>query len=291
MKRILLLSDRYKDPGSGAGFQLCSRLRAEGARVDFSATDNDELERLAAAAEKGETRFRADDFDLLIVMGGDGSFLRAAHLALHLERPLLGVNLGQVGFMLPSNLDETLGEASRIAREDLPEERRLILQIDVHSPEGSLRFSSSALNDCVLSGGGRSRFLSLRLGTDGEWIEEIHGDGVILATPSGSTAYALAAGGPVLDPRLRAIELSPICPHTLQQRSYVFTADTEVSLAICPGREARQQAELIVDGCSTYLLQKEEVVRVRAAAETLRFVSLRKILPFRQIAEKLRRRF
>ena len=184
------------------------------------------------------------DQDLLVVLGGDGTLLRAARLA-HLSGvPLLGVNLGGLGFLTAVTTEELLPTLQKILNGRLRPEERMRLDVQV-ARGGEIVFKSVVLNDAVLTKGALARIVDLTAAIDGRHLTDYRADGLIIATPTGSTAYNLSAGGPILDPTLAAMILTPICPFTLANRPLVV-ADT-VRVAVRLGGRA-EDVYLTCDG-------------------------------------------
>ena len=166
----------------------------------------------------------AGEIDLAIVVGGDGTLL---HVARHLAAsrvPIIGVNLGRLGFLADIPADAMLPEVTRILDGDYHTESRLLLAAEIMR-KGKIVYAAQAFNDVIVTKGDLARMIELETYIDGEFVNDMRGDGVIIATPTGSTAYALSAGGPILHPTLPAIVLVPICPHTLSNRPIVVGSD------------------------------------------------------------------
>lgn len=218
--------------------------------------------------------------ELLVVLGGDGTHLAAVREAGESGVPILGVNLGMLGFLAevaPEELDAVL---ERVLAGDFRTVERMRLEVSAERAGRELgRFL--ALNDAVISRSELLRVIDLETRTDGTEVTTYHGDGLIVATPTGSTAYNLSAGGPILMPGSRVYVLTPICPHTLTQRPLVLPAEARLEVRLRP-REGSVQ--LTVDGQETIPLLRGDVVRVAAAARPVRFVAS----PFRSRFEVLR---
>jgi NAD+ kinase len=185
------------------------------------------------------------DVDLLITLGGDGTLLRGARLVATFGTPVLGVNLGHLGFLTsvpPDDLDECL---DLLYAGDYWLDRRFTLIAIVERTNGQPPAEFLALNDAVLHKGGFARVVRIRVEVDGQEIATYSADGVILSTPTGSTAYALSASGPVVDPSVECILATPICPHTLGIRPVILPASSEILVQALPPME---QVMLTVDG-------------------------------------------
>jgi NAD+ kinase len=180
-----------------------------------------------------------------IVLGGDGTVLFTARLFAHRPIPLLGVNLGTVGFMTEVLGEEWLEAFESFERGEAGISERLMLDIEVHRG-GQVLLKESALNDCVLSGSSASRLVVLDVDLSGVVLGQYRADGLIVATPTGSTAYSLSAGGPILHPETEALILTPICPHSLSNRPLVLPSFEKITVSV--KQNQRIPVTLTVDG-------------------------------------------
>ena len=203
--------------------------------------------------------------DLLVVLGGDGTFLRAASLVGDHGVPLLGINLGSLGFMTHYVLAEARAAVEAASNGRLAVEERMRLRVSLRVAGKEVE-SRSALNEAVITQRSVARLLDLSAELDGSAIATYKADGLILSTPTGSTAYSLAAGGPILTPDLEAIVLTPICPHTLTNRPVVIRADATVSVT----NLSPSPAGLAVDGEWSGELGPGDGIEVRKARRSLR---------------------
>ena len=208
--------------------------------------------------------------DLLLCFGGDGTILHAAKDALPYDIPVLGVNMGSVGFMAELEHGE-LELLTRLAEKKYTIEHRMLLDVAVRRGREVL-FRDLALNDAVVTKGAVARVIDLSVRGDGVHVYEFSGDGVILATPTGSTAYSMSAGGPIVEPTAENILVTPICAHSLQAKPLVMGRDRVVSVRI--GRQARKTAYLSVDGGRAFRLSGGDVVEVRRSRRVPRLVRL-----------------
>jgi len=236
----------------------------------------------------------AERAELLIVLGGDGTLLSVARAIEERPVPILGVNLGTLGFLAEVNPGELPGVLDRVLAGDYATEPRLRLEVRAWRPaanaanaangangadgansagaaaeDGRELLRALALNDAVVTRGDLSRIIDLETWSDGVPLANYHGDGLIVATPTGSTAYTLSAGGPILMPGARACVVTPICPHTLSQRPIVLPDSATLEMAV---RSREHTAQLTVDGQVGVALQAEDRVAVRAAASPAHFV-------------------
>jgi len=227
------------------------------------------------AGNIGKNGFIAGDFaaigaqaDLVVVLGGDGSMLSAArHLAVH-GVPLVGVNQGRLGFMTDiafSKMRETVDQllSGRYTIED-----RIMLEARVLRGDKEV-FSTQALNDIVVNKGATGRMIEFLVHIDGQFVYDLRSDGIIVATPTGSTAYALSSNGPILQPNVPGIALVPVCPHTLSNRPITVSDQCVIEITI---KQRAIGASLYFDGQLRSELAVDDKVIVRRAAHSIRFV-------------------
>lgn len=231
---------------------------------------NDEAARMLEVADRGRPEEDlAQRADLLVVFGGDGTILRAARLAATRGTPILGVNMGGFGFLAEVGTTDFAGVLPDLLGGRYHLEERMMLQADIERHDAPQ--SLLALNDMVVTKSGIARVLRLRVLVNGEHLASYPADGVIVATPTGSTAYSLSAGGPILDPRVQALVITPICPHTFNSRAVVVAGDDVVTVeVVAPDPEAT----LTVDGRVGVTLTAVRRVVVQRAAQRTRFIRL-----------------
>jgi NAD+ kinase len=181
------------------------------------------------------------EIDLLLTLGGDGTFLRGARFLSGRQVPIAGLNLGRLGFLTSGSREHLAESVKRIATDRFTVEQRMVLEAFVTDASGREQYRWRAVNDVVLHKGGFARVLQLRATVDGEEVARYSADGVIAATPTGSTAYSLSAGGPVVVPTLESILLTPVSPHTLAMRALVLPPSVHLSLEVM-----RDATELLI---------------------------------------------
>jgi NAD+ kinase len=209
------------------------------------------------------------EIDLAIVIGGDGTLLNVArHLAPH-GVPVIGVNQGRLGFLTDLQTENMTVEIGKVLDGDYQTESRLLLAAKIVRG-GEIAHTARAFNDVVVGKGGLARLIEFETYLDGEFVNATRGDGVIVASPTGSTAYALSAGGPILHPALPAIALVPICPHTLSNRPIVVPGDSVIEVVMTGPPD--QQALVTFDGQSTFPLQDGDRVQVRRDEQTVELI-------------------
>lgn len=197
--------------------------------------------------------------DMLIVLGGDGSILEAARHAAPEGVPIVGINLGRIGYMAELEMDE-LHLLDRIVRGQYDIDERSMLRVELLRAGKDTIATAHALNDAVITNGAVARIVDLEVRENGELLGTYRADGLILSTPTGSTAYSMSAGGPIIDPRQRCICLSPICPHSLAARPIIFPEDAVLEVKnIC---EREKMLYLTLDGRQNFELRRGDVVRI-----------------------------
>jgi NAD+ kinase len=203
--------------------------------------------------------------ELLVVLGGDGTLLSVAHYAARAGVPVMGVNLGRLGFLTEITVTEAVAALDRFLDGDgsLISPRWLL---EAHTPQAV----SYCLNDLVVTKGAVARMIELSLGIDGQDVATLKADGLIVSTPTGSTAYSLSAGGPILHPQVPAILITPICPHTLSLRPMAVPATSTISVRLMTGGE---EVHFTLDGQRGGVLVRNDAVEVRKSAVELKLLT------------------
>ncbi|MGH7311999.1 MAG: NAD(+)/NADH kinase [Candidatus Rokuibacteriota bacterium] len=205
--------------------------------------------------------------DVIVVLGGDGTLLSVARAVGDLGIPILGVNLGGLGFLTATTLDEMIPALEAFLAGRMTVEERMMLSARLHRG-GSVTATFLALNDVVIVKGAMSRIIDLSVCVDGEPAIDYRADGLIIATPTGSTAYSLSAGGPILFPTMDAVVLTPICSHTLTSRPIVLPGSQRIEVAVL----TTQDVVLTVDGQIGTALREQDRVEVAQAVSRIRLV-------------------
>jgi NAD+ kinase len=173
----------------------------------------------------------AEKADVLLVLGGDGTILSAARLAAERSIPILGVNMGGLGFLTEVRLDNLYPSLERVFANDFALDERLMLATHIHR-HGETVARGIVLNDVVISKGTLARMIDLQVAIGGQFVTSLRGDGLIIGTPTGSTAYSLSAGGPIMNPGVQALMLTPICPHTLTHRPLIVPGNVVIEVTL-----------------------------------------------------------
>lgn len=246
---------------------LADYLPGLGAQVVVS-TEED-APNLPDSAMRLDTEKMMEAADLIIAVGGDGSILTAAKAAASANIPLVGVNRGRLGFLADVSPDDEFESLDHILAGNYDSEKRMLLRADIISKDGTTD-CGSALNDIVIKRHQIGRMLDFQTSVDGHYVNTHGGDGFIVATPTGSTAYALSCGGPIVAPNLDAVVLTPICPHTLSDRPLVIPATSVTEVEIAEGHA--DTAEVSCDGEVTGYLGTGQTLRVEAAAHRVELI-------------------
>ena len=215
--------------------------------------------------------------DCIIVLGGDGTLLQAATDLAERRIPFLGINMGTLGFLAEVGQTEFEGALDKLIKNEYEIEERMMLAGKSFNRREMID-EAVALNDIVITRKGSLQIINLNIYVNGQFLHRYHADGVIAATPTGSTGYSLSAGGPVVEPGAELIVLSPICPHSMQSRSIVLSPKDTVTVEIESGRDGEiQEVEAIFDGCHKVTLCTGEKIEIRKSGQTTGIVKLSEV--------------
>jgi len=218
--------------------------------------------------------------EMIVVLGGDGTMLRAARFIARHDVPILGINMGSFGYLTEVNLNEMHAALELIIRGDFVTEKRMMLDVGIRRGKKEVRVGH-VLNDVVINRGNFSRMNELEMAINGEYLTTYKGDGLIIATPTGSTAYSLSAGGPIVFPGKDLIIINPICPHTLTNRPIILAENSVLAITLWSKDKG---AILTLDGQEVYRIKSGDVVTVRKSACATTLV----LSPYRSYGEILR---
>lgn len=202
-----------------------------------------------------------EDTECIIIIGGDGTLIQAARDLADIDIPIIGVNLGHLGYLTeiePDSIEELL---NMIFKDEYKIESRIMLTGSVLR-DGNNIYEDIALNDIILGRYGNLQVIDFKIYVNDEYLNLYSADGVIISTPTGSTAYNLSAGGPILEPGANIMVITPICSHTLGSRSIVLSADSEIKIEICPSRHSEENTKVYFDGNTSYFLETGDIVKI-----------------------------
>ena len=221
--------------------------------------------------------------DFAVVIGGDGTILRVAEAAATQQKPVLGINVGTIGFMSELEMQE-LWEIEKIKEGAYWLDSRMMIDVRVVSPEGETMFSASGLNDAVVSKGIASRVIKLYVYVNDRETLRLSGDGVIVCTPTGSTAYSLSAGGPVIEPSSACLAVTPICAHSLNAKSFVLGSDKEIRI-VPP--EQDNSVYLSVDGFNSHEVRPGDSIVIKKSSLSLSLIRIKELGFYEVVSKKL----
>ena len=223
--------------------------------------------------------------DAVITVGGDGTILHTAKQCIHQQKPILGINLGRTGFLATCEVNEMEQKLAALAKKKFQLDRRMLLSVTV---DGLQQGPKTALNDVVIYKGTRLQTIDFSVYCDDILVNHCSGDGIILATPTGSTAYSLSAGGPILDTHIQGIVVSTICAHSLRQPSMVFAADRRLRIQV--DTRGRNDVYLSTDGEPEQTLTNPCSVQVELLKQCIDLITFNPADQFDAIDKKLRGR-
>lgn len=222
----------------------------------------------------------ADRIDVMLVLGGDGTFISAARLVVKKNVPVLGVNLGGLGFLTEVSVDDAKRVLENLLKGDFVTENRMLLIAHVHRHDERIA-DCSILNDIVINKGALARIIQLEMHINGNYVCSYRADGLIISTPMGSTAYSLSAGGPIVHPVMSSIIVTPICAHSLTNRPLVVPDDSRIRAVV---KETNGEVFLTLDGQVGFSIEKGDVIEVKKAETQLKVIKS----PLRNYYEILR---
>lgn len=203
-----------------------------------------------------------NDTDYIVVTGGDGTLIQAARDLKNLDIPMIGINLGHLGYLAEIEQDRLEESLSMMIQGKYKVESRIMLNGSVYRA-GKLIYEDISLNDIVLSRYGNLRVIDFKVYVNDEYLNMYSADGVIIATPTGSTAYNLSAGGPILEPCAGIIVITPICSHTLSARSIVLSAESKITIEVCNNRHSDDNSAMVYfDGNNTFTLNEGDIIEI-----------------------------
>ena len=221
--------------------------------------------------ERGQTDDTVADVDAVLVLGGDGTILATARLCAPLGTPMLPVHVGRFGFLTAVAPEGLAAALDALLEGRYSQEERMMLWCETRRA-GELQDTGLALNEIVVANGPLSRVLHLRTSIDGRFVTTYAADGIIVATPTGSTAYSLSAGGPLVHPSLQALLVTPVCPHTLTSRALLVPPSAEVTVVV--ERDPQDIVRVTIDGQLGFPLQAEDAIHIRRAPHQAKFLSV-----------------
>lgn len=267
IRRVGLIGNSEKISCAGVIGEAARFIKAAGRRV-YSDADTARMVRLQGNL-CADTAELAREVDMLLVFGGDGTMLRVARDIAGSQTPILGINIGNLGFLTAVPSDGLAPALRQVWNGEFKFEPRALIEADIHCDGKPIRHS--ALNDLVISRGIASKLIELHVSVDGEALTRYRCDGLIISSPTGSTAYSLAAGGAVVYPTAEVFQITPICAHTLSNRSLVLPLTSTISVKVVSPKPA---TVLSADGQLVTELSSSDEVSIRRSRRTVRLMHL-----------------
>ena len=284
MQRVLIVISHADDAAAQEATNACKHLAQRGIACVFDKDDLDHFTALGVSQPEGSKTYSGEDLDLVMVLGGDGSILRAAEIVNDNPAPILGINLGHVGFMTESERSEIPAVLDAVAAGNFSTSERTTLEVKVWQ-EGKEVFSSWAINEVAVEKSARERMLEVVLEIDARPVSSFGCDGVLVSTPTGSTAYAFSAGGPVVWPNVEAFVVVPLSAHALFARPLVIDPESTVAVEVL--RRSPGSGVLWCDGRRTFDLGPGARIEVAKRPVPVKMV----VLDNAPFADRLVRKF
>jgi len=271
MKKIAIIAKVHDPRCLGIAEELIEWLAERGVTACVEEHLSTQLRR-TSAAESAQSSEIARDAELVVVLGGDGTLIAAARLVGEREVPILGVNLGSLGFLTEITLDELYPSVERCLSGDFEVSERMMLLASVERGGKQVELHR-VLNDVVINKGALARIVDMETSVNGQYLTTFKADGLIVSTPTGSTGYSLSANGPIIHPALDSISITPICPHTLTNRPLVVAADAHISIRLDSALD--EAVFLTLDGQVGVKLVGGDLVQIRKAEHATRLIQSR----------------
>ena len=270
MQNFLVLSNRNKPEGPEYATLIEAYLKSHGCRCEVYPQDHTK----AAVGSEPDLSMVPDGIQCIIVLGGDGTLLRTARAVVRQGLPLIGINLGHLGFLAEVDRKSLYPALDRLIRDDFEIEQRMMLEGILYR-KGHEIGRDIALNDIVISRDGNLRVIRFQNYVNHEALNAYDADGVIISTPTGSTGYSLSAGGPIVSPNARLMIMTPVAPHVLNTRSIIFPAEDTLTVEIGPGRHTLcERAAVSFDGDVQLPMQTADRIEIRQAKAGTKIIKL-----------------
>ena len=280
MKRILILPNLERDPDLFYTKQALAILSGKSlvfAHESFKS-------QLPDLAGYRSTENLYNEIDLALALGGDGTLLAAAGTTAKLGIPVVGINLGHLGFLAEIEKDNMADSLTKLLTGEYTIEERIMLQASLSRANGE-RVVLHALNDMVIARNESSRLIDMNVYINGQYVDAYKADGMIIATPTGSTAYSMSAGGPIVDPSVKSFLITPICPHKLYSKSIVVPDDCEITMTI--NSKTHRSAVITADGQDNVVFSENDTISLKRSIYSARLIRIHGSRFYSRLHEKL----
>ncbi|MCR4749990.1 MAG: NAD(+)/NADH kinase [Lachnospiraceae bacterium] len=265
MKNYLIITNDKKDPQYKLTNEIKGYIESKGGKADVAAKSMDAFGGSIIPTDR--------DIDCVLVLGGDGTMLRAAKDIVDRQIPMLGINLGTLGFLADVDKDRYKEAIDSLFEDRFFLQERMTVEATISYSDKSTKTLPAALNDIVVSKRGSSHVIRVEIYVNGQYLYAIDADGIIAATPTGSTGYSMSAGGPIIHPNASLISITPICAHTMNIRTIVVGPDDVVEFVIGQGRDDDTvHAEVFSDGGAGYGVSTGDRIKITRAGYSIRLV-------------------
>ncbi len=280
MMKVLLLPNEEKENTQKCGFQVIEKLIDLGVQVlmDDHVVNFNSIE----GVSYGKLDTMLSECDVIITIGGDGTIITASKFAVEYDKPILGVNAGRLGFLAEVEIDE-IDSLELLAKGEYTIEERMMIKATVKNDRDEKSYY--ALNDFVFSKGSLSKIIDLDVFCMDKHVSSYRADGIIISTPTGSTAYSLSVGGPIVEPNMKLIILTPISPHSLFDRSIIFSTNDVLSVKVQGRKDA--PVYLTIDGKEYVKIEDDDTVNIGASETNVKIIKLKQ----KQFYEVLNKKF
>lgn len=287
MKKIAILTNYNISDKVSAAVAVAQKLASYECEILIPYYGKDKIARIRRLRREMVFKSAEDIYaeaDAIIVLGGDGTILESARRASDRSTPIIGINLGRLGYMAELELSE-IDLIDRYFKDEYTLEKRSMVSVEIHDLQGNLKLSANALNDAVVSNGSISRIVDLELYNGDEQVASYRADGIIVATPTGSTAYSMSAGGPIISPNVSCFCVTPICPHSLAARPIIFPDSTTLKIKNVCVRE--KSLYLTLDGRNNYEIFRGDVITIKKSELSTNLVRLKKSDFYNKLRKKM----
>ena len=278
-----IIANKKKDPNHDMTNKIMEYLRSKGKQCECQDIDE-------SIDNKDYKYTNADcvpnDTDCVIVLGGDGTLLQAARDLINTDIPLLGVNIGTLGFLTDTDMENVTETLSMVLEDKYEIDSRMMIDGYIYR-NNELIHSNTALNDVVINRMGILSVIDFDIYVNDEYLNSYSADGVIVSTATGSTAYSLSAGGPIVQPNAQLLMMTPICPHTLNKRSIIFGADDEIMIKIGDNKKLKEERVATFDGERFYRMASGDTIVVKRSQKKAKLIKTNKLSFLQRIRTKM----
>ena len=280
MNKFYLITNYEKDSNLDITNKIIEYIEGHGGSAGYQTIFSKERSKVDESIIPADT-------ECILVLGGDGTLIKAARELVHRNIPLIGVNFGYLGYLVEIEINDIEHTLDKLMNNKYQLERRMMIAADVNR-NGYIIHKGVALNDISVSRNGKLKVLNFKVYVNGQFINKYSADGIIVSTPTGSTAYNLSAGGPIVEPCADIIVLTPICPHTLNSRSIVLSADSVIDIEILSDRTENDDFKNVnYDGSDICELMTNDIITIRKSDMYTNIAKISKLSFFDALQKKM----